>query len=115
MAFARHQFELSEKQQDGATLRVHLEAVWEKTGEPPAMLRDAPPMPAGCSQLWNDFLELHSCRGSSFGASRITFLDIAAWQSIRGVKLQPWEIDCIRRTDEMWLSEFQPTPEETVQ
>jgi hypothetical protein len=116
MAFARHQFELSKPQEDGTPLLIHLQRVWENTGSPPAMLRDAPALPAGCKQLWEDFLELHGSRGSTgWGAARITFADLHAWQQVNGVRLSPWEIGCIRKADDLWLAEFQPKPKEPKQ
>lgn len=111
MTFARHQFELSAPQDDGSPLLAHLEAVERATGKPHQMLADAPPLPGGCETLWRDFLEMHHCRGSTgFGAMRITFTDMDAWQRLRSTMLKPWEIDLIRRTDDLWLSDFAPKP-----
>lgn len=113
MAYARHQFELSKPQEDGTPLLAHLQSAMRQTGRMPDMIANAPPMPAGCSQLWHDFLELHGSRGSSgFGLSRITFADLANWQLVRGVQLSQWEVDVIRRADDLWLAEFAPKPKE---
>ena len=114
MNFARHQFELSKLQEDGQTLLSHLKAAEQRTGKVPAMIANAPPMPRGCAQLWADFNELHGSRGSTgFGFARITFADLKAWQEVRGVRLTPWEIDQIRKADDLWLSEYAPRPKET--
>lgn len=114
MAFVRHQFELTKPQEDGTPLRAHLESYERQTGVPHPMLNDVPELPRGCSQIWHDFLELHGSRGSTgFGAARITFADLKAWQDVRGVILSPWETDTIRKADDLWLSEFAPKPEET--
>ena len=100
-----------EPQEDGTPLIEHLQRVWENTGEVPAMLRDAPALPPSCAQLWTDFSELHGSRGSTgWGAQRITYLDIEAWQRVNGVMLSAWEIVCIRQADDIWLSEFAPKP-----
>lgn len=113
MTFARHQFELSKPQEDGVTLLTHLEVVSEKTGALHPMLRDAPPMPAGCVTLWQDFLELHGSRGSTgWGPQRITFADLDAWQRVNGVRLSAWDIAVIRRCDDIWLAEYAPKPKE---
>lgn len=113
MAFARRQFELSEPQSDGSPLLAHLQAIWKATGQMPELLASAPPLPAGCGTLWRDYLELHDSRGSTgWGAARITFVDMKAWQELRRTRLEPWEIDCIRKTDSMWLNEFAPKPKE---
>lgn len=116
MAFARHQFELSKPQKDGTPLYAHLQAVSEKLGKPHPMLVNGPELPPPCSQLWIDFLELHGSRGSSgFAAQRITFADIMAWQTVRHRRLDQWDIDLIRKVDDLWLSEFMPRPKEPVQ
>jgi len=114
MAFARHQFELSQPQEDGTPLAVHLQTVWDKTGKEPEMLANAPALPIGCASLWADFLELHASRGSTgWGAARITFVDLEAWQRVRGTQLSAWEIDCILKADNLWMNEFAPRPKET--
>lgn len=115
MTFARHQFELSQPQKDGSPLLAHLQASWRATGNKPDLLANAPKAPEGTEQLWADFLELHCSRGSTgFGAMRITFADIEAWQGVRGVRLDAFETDCIRRVDDLWLSEFAPKPKESA-
>lgn len=109
MMFARHQFELAKPAPDGVPTREHLELVYERTGELPEALANAPECPNGSAQLWADFLELHSMRGSNgFGASRITCRDIVDWQSVRGVRLSPWDVDQVMAMDLMWMSEFAP-------
>jgi hypothetical protein len=111
LAFARHQFELSQPQEDGSPLLAHLEVAWKASGKKPAMLADAPPIPNGCEQLWGDFLKLHVSRGSTgFGYQRITYADIHAFQSVTGTMLSPWEIGCILEADSIWLSDFAPQP-----
>lgn len=114
MAFARHQFELSAPQDDGLSLIEHLRAVERQTGKVHSLIANGPALPRGCSQLWADFIELHGSRGSTgFGAARITFADLKAWQDVRGVRLDPWELDTIRAVDDLWLSEFAPKPKDT--
>lgn len=109
MAFARHQFEISEPLDDGQPLIAHLEAAWRQTGVQPDVLANAPELPAGCQALWADFLDLHASRGSNgFGACRITWRDIADWQAVNQVRLEPWELAAIRKADNMWLAEFAP-------
>lgn len=110
MSFARHQFELSQPQEDGEPLLAHLKA-YERRNGPHPMLAGAPAQPKGTEQLWRDFLELHDSRGSTgWGAARITFNDLFAWQKVRGVMLEAWEVDLIRKADNLWMSEFAPKP-----
>lgn len=83
----------------------HLAAVWERTGSEPARLRDAPELPLVMEPLWADFLQLHNTRGSSgFGAARISFVDIDAWQRVTGVRLRPWQIEAIRAADNAYFA-----------
>ena len=85
----------------------HLQLIWEKSGVCPALIANAPKLPDGCDQLWHDFLELHDSRGSTgFGPMRITFSDLHAWQTMRGLRLQGWELDAIRRADNAWLKDY---------
>jgi hypothetical protein len=113
LAFARHQFELSQPQQDGATLLTHLLAVWEKTDRVPSKLANAPTLPEGLLSLWTAFGELHSSRGSTgLGCARITFADMVYWQAMTGGRLDSWQVEMIRRADDIWLADFQPKPKE---
>lgn len=114
MMFARHQFELSQAGSDGVPVHEHLNLVYERTGELPELLANAPECPTGAAQTWADFLELHSERGSNgFSLSRITSRDILAWQEVNEVKLSPWDVAQIKALDTMWLNEFAPKPKET--
>lgn len=108
VAFAAHEFELAVPQKpDGLPLKEHLMAAWQRTGRQPAKLANAPAMPIGCGRLWADFLELSHCRGSTqTGAMPITFADLDAWQRVRGVRLEAWEVDAIRRADMAFLKAF---------
>jgi hypothetical protein len=114
LAFARHRFEISHRHEDGSTVLDHLLLVWEKTGHMPAKLRDAPVLPEGLTSLWRAFNELHESRGAAFGFQRITFVDMEAWQRMTGAALEPWEVELIRKADNLWLAEFAPKPKETT-
>lgn len=103
-SFARSQFELSAKQEDGCTLREHLEAVAERSGRQPAALANAPRLPEGLAPLWRDFMELHGCRGSGFGPARITYVDIAAFQHVTGRVFSPWELSAIQGADSEYIA-----------
>lgn len=113
MGYARHQFMLSATQEDGQPLIAHLQASWKATGRMPELIANSPPVPRGCAQLWQDFLELHGSRafGGMGSPMRVTFADLDAWQKVRDVKLDQWEVDCIRKADSLWLSDFAPRAE----
>jgi hypothetical protein len=111
LAFARRQFELSQPQEDGQPLIAHLRFVQQKTGRVDEMIANAPPLPDGLQPLWGTFLELHDSRGSTgWGPMRITYADMDAFCRVTGAALKPWEIEVIRKTDGLWLSEFAPKP-----
>lgn len=111
MAFARRQFELSAPQEDGQPLLAHLQAVQRKTGAVHEMIAKAPPLPEGLESLWRTFLDLHDSRGSTgWGPQRITFADIDCFKRVTGAMLSPWEIEVIRKVDNLWLAEFAPKP-----
>jgi hypothetical protein len=98
---------LNEAEEDGSPLLDHLLAVERQTGKRPQILLDAPGLPEGCEELWRIFNELHACRGSNgFGPSRITFLDLDAWQRVTGIRLMPWEVAAIRRADSAFLTRW---------
>jgi len=104
--FAAFQFELAAEEEGGAVLE-HLLAAQEQTGQTPQMLLDAPPLPAGCEELWQVFNELHACRGNfGFGPVRITYADIDSFQRVSGVTLQPWELSAIRKADAAYLRQW---------
>jgi hypothetical protein len=114
VTFARHQFDLSQPQEDGSPLLAHLQAAWRASGNMPKMLREAPELPEGLAALWQAFLELHGSRGSTgWGPQRITYADMQAWQALTGSRLRPWEVDLIRKADDVWLTDFAPKPKET--
>lgn len=76
-----------------------------QTGQTHPALRDAPPLPDGCEQLWADFLHLHRRRGGNgFGPSPITDEQIDAWQRINRVALPSWQIDAIYRADDAYIA-----------
>jgi len=75
------------------------------TGEAHDFMEDAPTLPRGLAPLWNDFIDLHSSRGVGMaGPARITFADIAAWQSVTGSPLEAWEVNAIRKADDAYLA-----------
>lgn len=102
-SYAGEQFALSEVV-EGAPLRKHLEAAWERSGVMPTRLANGPKLPAGCEQLWKDFLELHQTRPSSMDAERIGYRQIAEWQAFYGVKLAGWQIKAIQRADDAFMA-----------
>src|SRR4051812_47463460 len=92
---------------DGSTVREHLLAAERATGVTPQALLDVPECPEDCEILWQVFRELHSCRGNNgFGPTRITYMDLDAFQRVSRLELHPWELEAIRRADQRFLQQM---------
>lgn len=48
-------------------------------------------------------MDLSAGRGGGFGPAPIAWVEIAAWQALRRVRLSGWELDVIRALDEAYL------------
>lgn len=104
MAFAEHDFALSERQDDGCTLREHLLEVERIMGETPPELI-GPELPDCCDHLWRWFHDIGLGRQSGpFGPMPLSSLEIASWCWLTGTRLQAWELDAIRRLDVAFLA-----------
>ena len=104
VAFAEAQFEL-DKLVEGASVREHLTAVWERTGVKPSRLADAPALPDGMAALWRAYCELrNSCPSNGMGVSRIPFAEIDAFQRVTGHDFAPWQVDALRRVDAAYVN-----------
>jgi hypothetical protein len=80
-------------------LREHLQAVEKQTRHRPAEL-DVPPLPEEITYLWIWFLQLHRRRPySQFGPGPITYSELLAWTTLRGIRLLQFEIDGIEALD----------------
>lgn len=63
-----------------------------------------PEIPPGGELYWEWFHELSAGRGSSgFGPLPLSWPDMAAWATISGIELQPWQADIFRAMDQAWL------------
>lgn len=97
------EFELNEKQSDGAPLRDHLMIIWRNKGVKPKQLEQNE-IPEHAAHVWGYFIELHKERqGNGFNEGRITATVILDWCSLYGVELDLWEIKAIGRIDSEWL------------
>lgn len=84
-------------------LREHLLAHERQTGDRHELL-EHDPLPDGCGPLWRDFMELHNSRSWAMGGPEgISFVDIDAWQRVRGVRLEAWEIAAVKAADRAYL------------
>ena len=106
MSFAESEFALGKLQEDKATLRDHLKALWRQTGVKPRELAEAPDLPPLAAHLWGWFLDLDSERGTNgMTASRITSGAMRDWCWATGNRPELWERTALRKLDALWLKE----------
>lgn len=84
-------------------LREHLQGVWDRTGEMPARLADAPQCPPALAYLWSIYVRLRRRCAPSMGKARVLFTDMLAFQQVTGTRLAPWEANVIERLDDAML------------
>ena len=103
MAYAEHQFELSKTDQNGVTVRAHLETVEKQTGKRPKDL-EGPEFPYELSHLWSAFVFLSSGRSSGFsGPEGLSFSEIKAWSELTATPVSPADVDVIKKLDTLYL------------
>jgi hypothetical protein len=88
------------RREGGHSIASHYEAVAKVKGLKKPM---APPLAPEVRHLWQTFLELHRTRPTGFGPSPISFFEIDAWQRLKRWPLDPWEVEAIRKLDDLWL------------
>lgn len=107
--YAEREFKLAVRQDDGATLREHLESGWRQTGIKSPELDVGEP-PHCVMYLWFWFLELHRVRTSNgFGPNAIDYVAIDAWQRVTARKLDAWEVDTVFMLDQIYIASI-PAP-----
>jgi len=90
---------------EGVPLRDHLLSVQQRTGRVPDKLANAAPLPIGCNALWRDFIALHVTRPVGTGSpGRIPWTEIDAYQRVRGIRFEAWQIDALRRADGEYMA-----------
>lgn len=73
------------------------------------MLEEGPRCPPEAMHLWEWFRDLSFRRlPGGFGPSPITFGEIAAWQSLRRIRLDSWELDALLELDTLFLELVTP-------
>jgi hypothetical protein len=92
--------ELGRREADGATLRQHLQRLYQSTGRVDERLMQVR-IPPAAQALWDAFLQLCASRraGGMGGMHPITWIDIAAWCGLQRVQLTPWELDTLIELD----------------
>ncbi|MGG5810942.1 phage tail assembly chaperone [Falsiroseomonas sp. CW058] len=104
VAHLRHEVSLDQRLPTGESQRDALERVAEITGKRPRELDAAPGLPHGTERLYDIFAQLSA--GRSYGMSGpmpLSSLEIQAWCSLTGQRLDGWELTAIRRLDAAWI------------
>lgn len=93
------EFRLARRQNDGATLREHLQAAWHATGRMPDEL-DVPDVPPCCTGLWTHFMALNAARGGTgFGPAPIGWSMLRDYAACIGVEFSAWEAETLMDMD----------------
>jgi hypothetical protein len=104
LGFAGRETELSMRQEDGATLRKHLESHERQSGERHPLLE-----PVECDDsvkyLWEYFCSMNTRRtNSGFGYNPITDEGVEAWARRRGYRLERFENVALDALEQLFLS-----------
>ena len=98
--FAKQQFELSEIQKDGTSLKDQLLNVERQTGIKPKELQDLVELPEVFSSCWSWFLDLNSARTSgAMAPNPITFTEMKCYFDLMEIQPEPWEVHIIKMLD----------------
>lgn len=82
----------------------HLNVVYEQTGIMPPQL-DVPPIPHELEHVWGYFCQLNTKRTTgAMAANPISDEQIMAWERRHGIRLSPFEGECIDALDTVFLS-----------
>lgn len=104
LEYAENEFKLTKKQEDGATLRQHLEQL-EKRGQHMPLLHINPPKKTG--YIFIIYCELAKAKTSGgFGIPRLSFINLMDYQNFYNVKFDGFEIDALFKLDNVYIKEL---------
>ena len=109
-AAAESTYELEKLQDDGLSLRIHLESYWRQTGVRPPQL-EIEPIPTEVQHVWGWWLQLQETRSSAFsGHSHITYTELDSWARLLDIKVTPFEVQCLMKLDSVFIICHAPEP-----
>lgn len=106
MEFAKQEFDLSEKQSDGKTLKEHLENVQRITHKVPKELENLVELPECMREYWNWFLKLNNKRQPGMGIAAISYQEMKAFFELYGIYPEPNEIEVLEMFDRLAVETF---------
>jgi hypothetical protein len=95
--------ELGARLEDGASLRTHLQRLYQSTGKLDPRL-EAPPIPAAGRALYEIYVSLAASRRSGMGPSPLALVDVDAYCRLTGITLTGWELDTLFLMDQTALA-----------
>ena len=103
LSFAEHQFKLAKPNEDGKSMREHLEQVEKQLGREIEEL-NGPRLPDILSSLWTYFLSINQGRSAGFsGPNSLSYTDIKAWCELTGTPLDAREVQTIKLLDSVYI------------
>ncbi len=104
LSWAEHEFKLNKTDNNGITEREHLEQVERQTGHTPKALDNPTEFPKLLLYVWSAFCSLNSARTAGFsGPNPITYSELNAWKELTETPLKAWDIQAIKRLDQVYL------------
>lgn len=106
LAYAKQEFQLSETQPDGNTLRDALLNVQRQIGRVPKELEDLVELPECMQEYWSWFLRLSNRRPQGMGVSAISYSEMLAFFELIGVVPEGYEIEVLEAFDRVALKHY---------
>jgi hypothetical protein len=110
LRYAKAQFELSKPGKNGEPLIKQLHDIYIQTGQISPQLEKLPMLPIFTSHIWKWFCELSRTRSSGFAVQSISWGEIAAYFSLKGITPQRWEVDALVRVDVEFMNSRDAPP-----
>lgn len=93
---------LSLRQPDGSTLREHLTSIARQTGIVPPELEPVD-CPHEVKYIWGYWLSMNQRRHTG---EPISNMELQAWASLRGLVLEPFEMDMLDRIEGIYFKQL---------
>jgi len=106
LVYAKQEFELSEIQSDGKTLKDALLNVQRQIGRVPKELENLVELPKCMEEYWQWFLKLSNRGPSGWGVSAIPYSEIRAFFELIGVVPEPYEVEIIEAFDRVAINHY---------
>jgi len=96
-------FTLAKPDQDGNSLKDHLEQIERQTGKKPKDLIPPVEFPVEVAHVWSAFLTLSRRRSAGMSGNPLSFSEIKTWMELTHTELKPWEVEAITDLDDVYM------------